>query len=166
MSFKHHAARGRLGRRGGAGGKQNIQQALLGVQLGFVGDVFELLFADHFDGNLDQVANHGLDVASDVTDFSELRGFDFEKRRVGELGQAAGDFSFAHSRGTDHDDVFGNDFFRQVGRQFLPAHAVAQGNGDRALGVVLADDMLVEFGDDFTRCQLVECDLFFFSGSG
>ena len=32
--------------------------------------------------------------------------------------------------------------------QQLPPVAVAQGDGDRPLGLVLADDVLVEFGDD------------------
>ena len=52
------------------------------------------------------------------------------------------------------------------GGELLAAHAVAQGDGDGALGVLLADDMLVEFGDDLTRSELVERNLFFFSGSG
>ena len=146
--------------------KQNIQQALFGVELGFVGNVFQLFFAHHLDGDLDQVANHGFDVASHVADFGELRSFHFQKWRVGELGQPARDFRFAHAGGADHDDVFGNDFFRQVGRELLAAHAIAQSDGDGALGVLLADDMLVQFGDDFTRSQFVERDLFFFSGSG
>ena len=165
-AFEHHAARGALGGARSRGRKQNIQQALFGVELGFVGDVFELFFAHHFDGDLDQVANHGLDIASHVADFGELRSFHFQERRVGQLGQAARDFGFAHAGGADHDDVLGNDFFRQVGRKFLAAHAIAQGDGDGALGVLLAYDMLVQLGDDFTRSQFVERDLFFFSGSG
>jgi len=48
----------------------------------------------------------------------------------------------------------------------LPAHAVAQGDGDGALRVLLTDNILVEFGDDFARRQFVERDLFFFGGSG
>ena len=165
-TFEHHAARRPLSGTRSGRRKQNIQQALFGVELGFVGDVFQFLFAHHFDGDLDQVANHGFDIASHVADFGELRRFHFQEGRVRQLGQAAGDFSFAHAGGADHDDVFGNDFFRQVGSKFLAAHAIAQGDGDGALGVLLADDMLVQLGDDFTRSQFVECDLFFFSGSG
>ena len=37
----------------------------------------------------------------------------------------------------------------EMGRHLLAAPAVAQGDGDRALGVVLADDVAVEFGNDF-----------------
>ena len=99
-------------RTGSGGGKQNIEQALFGVEFGLVGDVFELLFAHHVDGDFDQVANHGFDIASHVADFGKLRGFHFQERRVGELGQAARDFGFAHAGGADHDDVLGNDSLR------------------------------------------------------
>ncbi len=165
-AFEHQASRGAFGRLGSGGREENIQQALLGVELGLVGNILELLFAHHFDGDLHQVADHGLDIAPHIADFGELRSFHFEEGRVGELGQAAGNFSFAHAGGPDHDDVFGDYFFGQVGGKLLPAHAIAQGNGDGALGVLLADDMLVQFRDNFTRSEFVEGDLFFFSGSG
>ena len=61
--------RGRGGRRRG---QQDIEEALFGVHLGLVLDLFQALFADHVDGNLDQVADHGFDVAADVADFSEF----------------------------------------------------------------------------------------------
>ena len=102
----------------------------------------------------------------DVADFGELRRFHLQERRVGELGQAAGDLGLADAGGADHDDVLGHDFFGHFGRELLAAHAIAQRDGDGALGVVLADDVLVEFGDDLARRQFVERDLFFFSGSG
>jgi len=149
-----------------SGGQKNIEQAFFGVEFGFIGYVFETLLANHFDGDLDQVANHGFDIAAHVTDFCELRGFDFEKRRVGQLGEAAGDFGFADAGGADHDDVLGDDFFRHLGPKFLAAHAIAQGDGDGALGVFLSDNVFVELGDDFARRQFVERDLLFFGGSG
>src|SRR5690606_30615942 len=37
--------------------------------------------------------------------------------------------------------------------QLLAAPAVAQRHGDRALGVVLADDIAVELGDDLARAE-------------
>ena len=36
----------------------------------------------------------------------------------------------------------------------LAAPAVAQGDGNGALGLALADHVLVEFGNDFERCQI------------
>ena len=165
-----HAARTGIGRtrrcRSRGRGQQDVEQALFGIQFGFVRDVFEFLFADHFDGDLNQVANHGFDIAADVADFGELGGFDLEEGRVGELGEAAGDFGFADAGGADHNDVLGDDLFGHFGRELLPAHAVAQCDGDGALGVFLTDNVLVEFGDDFARRQFVERHLFFFGGSG
>jgi hypothetical protein len=38
----------------------------------------------------------------------------------------------------------------------LPAGAVAQRDGDGALGIFLSDDVFVELDDDLTRCELVE----------
>ena len=54
--------------------------------------------------------------------------------------------------------------FRQLGRELLAAHAVSQGDGDGALGGVLADDVLVELADDLFRRQVVELDLSLFGG--
>jgi hypothetical protein len=85
---------------------------------------------------------------------------------VGELVQTACDFSLAHAGRSNHYDVLGNDFFRQIRGELLAAHAIAQCDGDGTLGVLLAYNMLVQFSDDFTRSEFVECDLFFFSGSG
>src|SRR6202047_2853862 len=147
-------------------GQKNIEQPLFCVQLGLIRDIFEFFFADHFNGDLDQVADHGFHIAAAVADFGELGSFDFEERRVGELREAPGDFGFADASGPDHDDVLGDDLFGHFGRELLPAHAIAQGDGDSALRVFLTDNVLVEFGDDFARRQFVERDLFFFGGSG
>ena len=60
--------------------QQDVEQALFGVHLGAVFHFFEALFAHHVDGDLDQVADHGFDVAADVADLGELGGFDLEER--------------------------------------------------------------------------------------
>ncbi len=153
-------------RRLGGGRQQHVEQALFGVHLGAVFDFFELFLAHHVDGDLDEVAHDGVDVAADVADLGELGGFNLEEGRVGELGQAAGDLGFADAGGADHDDVLGHDLVGQLGRELLPAHAVAQGNGHGALGGFLADDVLVQLGDDFARGELVEGELLVFRGSG
>jgi hypothetical protein len=48
----------------------------------------------------------------------------------------------------------------------LPTHAVPQRYGDGALGVMLADDMLVELGHDLARREFVEGGGGLFGGSG
>ncbi len=143
-----------------------LQQAFLGIELGLVRYVFQFFLTHHLNRDLHQVANHGLNVPPDVSDFSELRSFNFEEGRVSKLGQTAGDFSLPHARGPDHDDVLGNHFFGKIRRELLPPHAVAQGNRHGALGILLPHDVLVQFGDDLTRGEFVESNLFFFYGSG
>ena len=145
---------------GGGGGvcrwEQEVEEAIFGGELGLVFDVFELFFADHVDGDLDEVADDGFDVAADVADLGELGGFDLEEGRVGELGETAGDLGFADAGGADHDDVFGHDLVGELGRELLATGAIAQGDGDGALGGGLADDVLVELEDDLARGHLVE----------
>ena len=101
------------------------------------------------DGDLDQIAHDLLDVAADIADLGEFRRLDFEERRAGKLGQAAGDFGLADAGRPDHQNVLRQHFFAQPVVELQPAPAVAQRDRDRALGVALADDEAVEFGDDF-----------------
>ena len=136
--------------------KQEIEDAFFGGLLGAIGDFVEFFFANHVDGGFDEVANHGFDVAADVADFGVLGGFHFDERAAGEACEAAGDFGFADAGGADHQNIFGQNVFRDFGRKLLPAHAIAQSHGDGALGGVLADDIFVELGDNFPRRHVVE----------
>jgi hypothetical protein len=67
---------------------------------------------------------------------------------AGQLGQAPGDLGLADAGGAHHDDVLGRDLVAQVALDLLAAPAVAQRHGDRPLGVLLADDVAIELGDD------------------
>ena len=136
--------------------KQNIQQALFRVEFGFIGNILQLFGANVVNRNLDQVADHGFHIAANVADFRKLRSFDFEERRIRQLRQAAGDFCLPHACRPDHDDVLGNDFFCHIRWQLLPAHAVAQSNGNGTFRVLLPDNVLVELDNDLARRQLVE----------
>ncbi len=64
--------------------------------------------------------------------------------RVGQPRQAPGDLGLADAGRADHQDVLGRDLVAQRLVDLDAAPAVAQGDGDRALGVVLADDVLVQ----------------------
>ena len=97
---------------------------------------------------LDQVAGDLLDIAADIADFGELGRLDLDERRVGQLGQPAADFGLAAAGRADHQDVLGGDLVAQFGLKPLPSPAISQRDRNRALGIVLADDMLVERGDD------------------
>jgi hypothetical protein len=130
--------------------QQCVEDALFGGVFGAMTNLGDFLFAQQLDGGVGQVTNDRLDVATDVADFGELGRFDLDEWRVGQFGQATGDLGFTDTGRADHQDVFRGHFNAQLFRQLHPTPAIAQGNGDGALGIVLADDMAVEFVDDFT----------------
>ena len=140
-----------LGRGAGAGADQGIEHALLGSLLRLGLHVLALALARQRDGDLDEVAHDLLDVAADIADLGELGRLHLEERRAGELGEAAGNLGLADAGRADHQDVLRQHFLAQPVVELQPAPAVAQRDRDRALGVVLADDVAVEFRDDFAR---------------
>ena len=105
------------------------------------------------DRDLDQVAHDLLHVAADVADLGELGRLDLDERRLGEAREAARDLSLADAGGADHQDVLGQHLLAQIVRQLLAPPAVAERDGDGALGVVLADDEAVELGDDLAGAE-------------
>ena len=137
--------------------QQQIEHALLRRLLRLLAHLGEALLAHHLDGDLGQVADHRLDVAADVADLGELRRLDLQERRLRQLRQAARDLGLADAGRADHQDVLRRDLLGHLGRQLLPPHAVAQRDRDRALGLLLADDVLVELGDDLPRGQRLRC---------
>ena len=135
----------------GSAGRSRSSRRCLGAALRAVADLERLLLADHLDGDLGQVAHDRLDVAADVADLGELRGLDLEERRVGQARQAPRDLGLADARRPDHQDVLRQDLARHLGREALPAPAVAQRDRHGLLRALLADDVLVELGDDLAR---------------
>ena len=135
---------------------EQFQQPFLGAFLGAVADLFQPLRADHLDGDVHQVADHRLDVAPDVADLGELAGLDLEEGRVGQPGQPPRDLGLAHAGGADHENVLRHHLLGHLRLQPLAADAVAQRDGDGPLGVVLADDVLVQLADDLARSELVQ----------
>ena len=133
----------------GAGADQSVEHALLGSEFGLGLHVLALLVAGECDGNLDQVAHDLLDVAADIADLGEFGSLDFEERRAGKPRQAARNLGLADAGRPDHQNVFRQHFLAQSVVELQTAPAVPQRDGDRALGVVLADDETVEFGNDF-----------------
>ena len=133
---------------GTRGRQQGIEDALFGGVLGAILDLLDLLFAEHLHRGVGEIADDRLDVASDIADLGELGRLDLDERRVRQARQAAGDLGLADAGGADHEDVLWCYLGAQLGRQLHASPAVAQGDGDGALGVVLADDVAVEFVDD------------------
>src|SRR5690606_24179611 len=64
------------------------------------------------------------------------------------------DLGLAHAGRPYHQDVLRRDLVAQRLRHLRATPAIAQGDGDRTLGAGLADDVLVEFRNDFGRSHL------------
>lgn len=120
-------------------------------------DLDQLLLAQQLDRGVRQVANDRFDVTADIADFGELGRFDLDERGVGQLGQAPGDFGLADAGRADHQDVLGGHFNAQFLRELHSPPAVAQGDGDGAFGIVLTNDMAIEFVDDFAGVMDIIC---------
>src|SRR5690606_22904319 len=101
-----------------------------------------------------QIADDGLDVATDVTDLGELRCLDLDERRIRQAGQTACNLGLADTGRADHEDVLRGDLAPERLIDLGPPPAVAQRDGDSLLGLALSDDVLVEFGDDLRRGHL------------
>ena len=139
--------------RGGAGCRpdERIEHALLGGEMRTRLDLPALVLLDEADADLDEVAHDLLDVAPDIADFRELGRLHLEERGAGEAGETAGDLRLAATGRADHEDVLRKNLLLHGAFELLPPPAVAQSDGDGALGVVLSDDVPVELGDDFAR---------------
>src|SRR5215467_14286542 len=125
-----------------------VEQALCRELLGPLLHAGRHLRLDHVDRQLGQVADHRLDVATDVADLRVLGGLDLQERCLRELRQPARHLGLPDAGGPDHDDVLRRDFVAQLGRKVLPSPPVAQRDRHRALGLLLADDVTIELGDD------------------
>ena len=127
-----------------------VQYAIFGGPRGPVADVAGGLLAFEHDRPFDQVADNAVHVPADVAHLGELRGFHLDERRVHELGQPPGDLGLANARGADHEDVLGEHVFAQLIGQIEPPPAIANRDGDRALGLILANDVAIEGLDDLS----------------
>ncbi len=131
--------------------QQCVQDAVFGTLFGLVAHAHLGLLAIQLDGGIGQVADDLLHILAHIPHFGEARGFDLDERRVGQCRQAPCDLGLAHTGRADHQDVLGHHFVAQFFRQLHAAPAVTQRDGNRALGVVLTNDMTVELLHDFAR---------------
>ena len=97
-------------------------------------DLLLALPSHHGDGALEEVADDGFDVAPHVAHLGELAGLHLQEGARAEAGQPPGELGLAHARGPDEQDVLGGDVGGHLRRQALAADAVAEGDGEGALG--------------------------------
>ena len=90
-----------------------------------------------------KVANHAFDVFSDVADFGVLGCLYLHEGGFDEFGKPTGNLRFTNARRTFHNDVFRRNLFANFRREHGSSITVAKGDGDRAFGVVLTDDIFV-----------------------
>ena len=118
--------------------------------------VAALLLAHKRDADLDQIAHDQLHVAADIADLGELRRLNLEKRRARELREAARNLGLADAGRPDHQNVLWQHFFAQLFVELQPPPAIAERDRDRALRILLADDIAVEFRDDLARRKIAQ----------
>jgi len=143
-----------MGRRFRRGGHQQVDEPLLDVDLGLCGHSLAMLLTNQVHRYLNQVADNALHIATHVTDLGVVRRLDFDEWRASEFCDAPGDLRFAHTRGTDHDDVVGHDFFAQLIVYLCTPPAIAQRDRHRFLGIALTYDVSIQFADNLCGCQL------------
>ena len=114
-------------------------------------DALALAFLDQRNPDLHEIPDDLLDVAPDIADLGEFGRLHLQEGGAREAREAAGDFRFAAAGGADHEDVLGQDLVAHGALELQAPPAVAQGDGHRALGVLLPDNVAVELGNDLAR---------------
>ena len=129
--------------------QQGIEQAVLGGILGAVADLADFMLPRHLDRHVGQVADDGIHLAADVPHLGELGRLHLDERRAGQPRQPPGDLRLANAGGPDHEDVLRRDLAAQGFAHLHAAPAIAKRYGHGTLGLILADDVLVQFLGDF-----------------
>jgi hypothetical protein len=132
-------------------GQQHVEDAVLGGVFGARAHRLHRALAQVLDGDLDQIADDGVDIAADIAHLGELGRLHLDEGRIRQTRQPARDLGLADAGRADHQDVLRRDFAAQRLGHLGATPAVAQRDSHRALGARLADDVLVQFGHDFGR---------------
>ncbi len=128
---------------------QRLKHSFLSVQVRARLDILPHLLAHQTDRNLHKVTDNLLDIAADIAHLGELCRFHLDKGSASEFREAARNLGLADTCRADHQDVFRHHLFAHLAFKLLTPPAIAQGNCHCALGVLLTDDVAVEFGNDF-----------------
>ncbi len=134
--------------------QQDVEHSVLRAVGRPVAHLGHFLFSGHFDGDVDKIADDRINFAANIAHFGEFGGFHLDEGRLGEPRQPSRDLGLADAGGADHENVLRRDLRAQRFGDLLAPPAIAQRNRHRALGGLLADDVLVELLDDFARRHL------------
>ncbi len=128
---------------------QHVENALFRHLFRTVAVFLDRLHTHHFHGGIGQIADNRVNFFTDIAHFGEFSRFYFDEGRIGQLRQTTGDFGFTDAGWTDHQNVFRRHFVAQLFVELHTTPAVTQGNSNRALGIVLTDNVFVQFADNF-----------------
>ncbi len=131
-------------------GDQEIEKPFLGALPRPPLDLEEGALFLHGDGGVDEIADHRIDVAAHVSDLGEFRRLHLDERRSGETSETLRDLRFADAGRTDHEYVRRLYLLPDRLVDARAAPPVPKRHRDGPFRVVLADDVLVELGDDLS----------------
>ena len=131
--------------------QDEVDDAVLGKHGSACLDLLARFLLADADAGFNQIADDALHIASDIADLSELRRLNLDERRIHQLRQTACDFRLAHAGRSHHQDVLGHNLLANLLGKLCAAITVAQGDRDRTLGVVLTDDIAIQFANDLFR---------------
>ena len=128
---------------------QHVENTLFGHLFGAIAVFLNRLDAHHLNRRIGQIADDGVHFFTHIAHFGELSGFNFDERRVSQFGQTTGDFGFTHTGRADHQNIFWRHFVAKLFVELHATPAVTQCDSHGALGIVLADNVFVQFADNF-----------------
>ena len=130
---------------------ERIDQTVFSRRYSFSFYCFAPRFASGADGRFNEIADDLLHVPPDIADLGEFGGLNFQEGRIGKLCQTPRHFGFSNTGWPDHQDILWRYLIADGRVCLFTAPAIAQGDGHSALGLCLANNMAIKFGDNLAR---------------
>ena len=130
-----------------------MEDPLLGGVFGTHAHLLHFGNARLLDRDVSEVANNGIDILANIPHLGKFGCLDLDERGICQARQATRNLGLANAGGAYHQNVLRCDFSAQSGLYLLAPPAIAQGNRDGSLGLMLANNVLVEFDNNFLGCH-------------
>ena len=101
-----------------------------------------------------KIANNLLDITADITNFGKFGGFNLDEWCACQFCKATGNLGFSDAGWPNHQNILWHHLFFHRRCQLLTTPAVAHGDCDCTFGILLSDDVTVEFADDLTGREI------------